>query len=250
MIPRDRPGGAVVTDGRGRALARPWGVLATLAWGLPIISISLLIQQIIYRALFAAVFLRSPTAQLRPLAWALFIAPCVMTVLTLVVVRLRRGWRTTDYLAIRPVEWRTAGPWILVGSVAVGLATFVHYSLGDQADVTANLLTQDDLYVYLVSLVLLGPANEEIVFRGFLLTGLAESRWRYAIAVPLTAALWSAFHANPTFVAHAVIFLLGCLLGLMRASCGSIIPGLLVHVLNNALVVGIETADSLQQSVW
>ena len=86
---------------------------------------------------------------------------------------------------------------------------------------------------------ILVPFSEELVFRGAVLRSLLErhatsgstrSHW-WPIA--LSAILFALAHMNPAQMPHA--FLLGLLLGWLYARTGSIVPGLLVHVVNNTV---------------
>jgi membrane protease YdiL (CAAX protease family) len=84
------------------------------------------------------------------------------------------------------------------------------------------------------------PFVEELVFRGFLYRGFAESRLGAAGAIVLTAALFTAIHF-PEFVGSAAwyldvlrITLVALLFGWLRERTGSVLPSWGIHTLINA----------------
>ncbi len=83
--------------------------------------------------------------------------------------------------------------------------------------------------------VLLGPLIEEVVFRGFLQPWLVQNLgWNAGLV--LTAAAFAGLHGPREF---PVIFLLGLYLGWLARRTRSLWAPLAVHVLNNAVAVGL-----------
>ena len=82
---------------------------------------------------------------------------------------------------------------------------------------------------------ILGPLAEEIVFRGAILRTLLKlfgsKPW---IAIAISAAVFGLVHGNSAQFLHA--FLLGFLLGWMFYRTGSIVPGVVLHWVNNTIV--------------
>ena len=221
---------------------RPWGFFATLGWGLPIIAAAAVIQQRVYWKTYAAVFF-STTAQLLPWTWALTASSLTMTMLTLAVIKLRRGCAITAYLALRKAPWRKALVWAALGVVATSLASLIRFVLDERPDNGLATLSQDHVLWYWMAFVVLVPVSEEAFFRGFLLTGMSGTRFRDAVGIPLAAAIWAVLHGEATWRGFTALFLFGCLLGLMRRACHSIVPGICVHSVNNVLaeVIGLMT---------
>jgi len=223
---------------------RPWGFFATLGWGVPIAVTSLIIRDVVSWSVFRTVFLQSPSAQLRPLLLADLTTVFVQTALTLAVVKLRRGFRIADYFALHLVPWRTALAWIASGIAAASLVTIIRRVTNGPAP-NIDLFTQDGFTLYLVTIIVLIPISEELFDRGFILTGLRETRFRDALAIPVGAALWALAHANRAWQGFAALFLLACLLGVTRKSTNSILPGVLVHAVQNSLAIGILIVDGV-----
>jgi membrane protease YdiL (CAAX protease family) len=95
--------------------------------------------------------------------------------------------------------------------------------------------------------------SEEILFRGVLfglvLRGLGIWRWRGLAALLLTSLLFALVHAP--FYGSAgqtnlpLAFLLGIVLGLLRLSTGSVLPGIMLHGILNAGIPGMVLGTGL-----
>ena len=79
---------------------------------------------------------------------------------------------------------------------------------------------------------LLAPLSEEIVFRGAILRALL-SRFSPVVAIIISALFFMLIHMNPAQMPHA--FLIGLLLGWMYWRTGSILPGVAYHWANNSV---------------
>jgi sodium transport system permease protein len=88
---------------------------------------------------------------------------------------------------------------------------------------------------YFFVLALLPALCEEIAFRGFILTGLLRSfrPWTAVVVSSLLFALYqlNVFQAVPHFV-------FGVVLGLLVVRSGSVLPGMLFHLVYNSLLIG------------
>jgi membrane protease YdiL (CAAX protease family) len=81
--------------------------------------------------------------------------------------------------------------------------------------------------------VVFGAAfSEEMVFRGFLQVPLENTR-DVTKAVILASLAWTFFHFNPWWAIP--IFLMGIVIGFLVWRTGSIVPGIIVHGINNFL---------------
>ncbi len=87
------------------------------------------------------------------------------------------------------------------------------------------------------SVCMLAPLMEEIVFRGAMIRALKNTfasmkngEW---IAISISALLFALAHLNPAQIPHA--FVVGLLLGWLFVKTGSIVPGVIVHWINNSI---------------
>jgi uncharacterized protein len=86
--------------------------------------------------------------------------------------------------------------------------------------------------LFLVSIV--APFVEEILFRGFVFPGLVR-RFGFLAGLLLSSALFGAAHLSPdTFVPLSFF---GIVLGLLYSATGSILPGIVLHSVNNSVAL-------------
>ena len=139
----------------------------------------------------------------------------------------RRGWAATALL--------TVGGWSVGAVVWEQLLRFP----GARAyqDWLGELLGKQGqlgLGTALLLVALLPAVAEEVTFRGVVLAGLRRSGSRW-MAVLGSALIFGLFHFNPYHVAAAMV--VGVLLGWVALESGSIVPGMLIHLVNNGVQV-------------
>ena len=78
-----------------------------------------------------------------------------------------------------------------------------------------------------------GPISEEIGFRGILHGGLLKTRCRPWIAILISALVFGLLHGIGMQFFGAMLF--GIMVGWIYWRTGSIIPGIIIHVVNNSL---------------
>lgn len=83
-----------------------------------------------------------------------------------------------------------------------------------------------------LSIVVVGPLAEELVFRGIIQTRLLRAMPPWT-AVVLQAVLFGIIHGTPIQIVYAL--LLGLALGFLRSRTGSILPGFAAHAAFNAM---------------
>jgi uncharacterized protein len=111
------------------------------------------------------------------------------------------------------------------------------------------LFARQESYPILVVAIALGPAiGEELVFRGLIGRGLI-SRWGTRAGVILTSLIFAAAHGFPP---HALATIpIGLYLHYVYLSTGSLWTPIIVHFLNNLLVISLAhytTAEALPSS--
>ena len=94
-----------------------------------------------------------------------------------------------------------------------------------------ELLGTKDIYTLLM-VCILGPVLEEVLFRGIILDGFLN-RYKPAKAIFWSAFLFGLFHLNPwQFIPG---FFIGILLAWIYWKTRSLVPVILVHIVNNSL---------------
>ena len=156
------------------------------------------------------------------------------------------------------IDWRTAVGWrnptaywwgiaLLLGLLCIPVTGLI-------ATYTQELLAYEEIYNPQLDFVvpegfswlafigmtltvgLLIPVAEELIFRGVLLTWLAAHVPGWA-AVLVTSLIFAAMHVEPSIVAGTLF--LGLVCGWLVQKSGSLWPAIAVHVLNNAVKVVI-----------
>lgn len=106
-----------------------------------------------------------------------------------------------------------------------------------------NQFLTNDIYTFL-TVAIAAPLLEEIIFRGIILNGFLK-RYSPTKAIIMSAVMFGIFHLNPWQFIPA--FLLGLVIGWLYWKTNSIIPGIVIHFINNSLtfLMMVLTGDSL-----
>jgi len=95
-------------------------------------------------------------------------------------------------------------------------------------------LTPTDFGVLLVLIAIIAPLAEEIFFRGMLYPVMRQ-RWGVPIAITANALAFALLHVIPILLPG--LFFVGLILAWVRERSGSIGPTILMHALQNGLVL-------------
>ena len=158
------------------------------------------------------------------------------SVITLVIF-LKTKWTplTRGYLLSKP--WGTL-LWVALFSLGTIIPlSFLYEQLGIEMDEnTQQILTSlmKEPWGY-VAVGILAPLAEEVVFRGAILRTLLGimSKKNHWVAIMISAAIFGAVHCNQAQFINAL--LMGLLLGWMYYRTGSLVPGILLHWVNNTM---------------
>jgi membrane protease YdiL (CAAX protease family) len=93
--------------------------------------------------------------------------------------------------------------------------------------------------IQILLIVVAAPVSEEICFRGMLFGGLREKLPRIAAAL-LCGLIFGALHALTGITAVPPLIVFGFLLALLYERTGSILPGMLLHMLNNIVALASQ----------
>src|ERR1700733_5709724 len=105
----------------------------------------------------------------------------------------------------------------------------------------ASAAAEGWLPALLVAAILVAPAGEEIMFRGFIFRGWARSAGAVGPAIVVISLLWAALHIQYDWTGLLQIFVIGLFLGWMRWRSGSTLLTFFLHALFN-LEGTLETA--------
>ena len=141
---------------------------------------------------------------------------------------------------------RGAVPRFWIAAVMVGIAAwYVDLRVVDQLHLHGEpenlqrIVAVSPLPSTMIVIALLPAIGEELVFRGVLVRALAV---RSAIlAIVVSAVVFSAYHLDPPQMAGT--FPLGLALGVLAVRSHSIVPGMVTHFLNNAVVLVLSRVE-------
>ncbi|HEY3297147.1 MAG TPA: CPBP family intramembrane glutamic endopeptidase [Armatimonadota bacterium] len=162
--------------------------------------------------------------------------------LVLLVIRLRKGWTISEYLAFRPISSKVLLAALIAISALVAVSDGITHLSGrpivPQFEIDLYRSGVSPLLAWIL-LIVTAPITEEIVFRGFLLEGFRRSRMGNIGAVVVTAIMWGSLHLQYDIYNVGIIVATGLLLGAVRLKSRSLWPCIAMHSLMN-LIATVE----------
>lgn len=161
------------------------------------------------------------------------IAPSLLLSILMMTLYL---WKS-GYVCRSKEEWSPVSPSYLALSVVSILSviwildwilSFVH--IPDWLESTFDIMQSG--WVGIVCISILGPILEELLFRGAATRALLK-KYTPGKAIFISALIFGVFHINPVQVIGA--FFIGLLLAWIYYRSGSLIPCILIHIVNNSL---------------
>jgi len=110
-----------------------------------------------------------------------------------------------------------------------------------------KVVEQLPLGTTLMTIAVLTPIVEELVFRGVFVRALAK-RFFPVAAIVIASAVFSLYHLLPAQIVST--FGLALALGFITLRANSVIPAMLAHVLNNAVVIVVSRDELPRVSAW
>jgi membrane protease YdiL (CAAX protease family) len=159
----------------------------------------------------------------------------------------KSGYIRTDRKTWSPVS---VGYLVLTTLACLSSILIIEYvqtlmsALPDLMESTFELLQSNWLGILFIAV--LGPVLEELLFRGAITTVLLK-KYSPTKAIILSALVFGLFHINPAQVVTAT--LIGLLLGWVYYKTASLIPCILIHILNNSLSVYLNLSYSEAEHV-
>ncbi len=128
------------------------------------------------------------------------------------------------------LKWMLAaiGAYLVFAALYAGLFGSPH-----QEDIAESF---GALPVQILLIAIGAPVSEEICFRGMLFGGLRERLPRLAAAL-ISGLIFGGLHALTGVTAVPPLIAFGFILALLYEKTGSIVPGILLHMLNNSIAL-------------
>ena len=162
----------------------------------------------------------------------------VQVAILVMAVRLK-GADPIAYLALVPPRLRSlvvgvAGIVVIIGVTDLLLVASGRALVSTFQEVSYTTAAAEGwLPLLWFATVLVAPAGEEIMFRGYLFRGFVRSERSAWPAIVVIALLWAALHLQYDWTGMSEIFVAGLFLGWVRWRSGSTLLTLLLHALFN-----------------
>lgn len=220
---------------------KPWGILMTTAWTVVTVIAVVIASAIAAAVWFPGAAVSSPEFFLDARVFGiLFIVTVVTEVAVLVAAARLARWSATEYLGLLWPQRRdaaVAAATLLAFVIAFDVLT---YLLGKpvvtpfQLDLYKSAAASHSLPLMWLTLVVAAPVGEEIMFRGFLYRGWAQTQRAVMPAIVVISAFWAIIHTQYDWFGISQIFLIGLVLGWARWRSGSTLLTIALHGLINA----------------
>jgi CAAX protease family protein len=142
---------------------------------------------------------------------------------------LREALRRLGVRRFRP----SAAGWMFLAVVAYLAFAALYVALAGEPEQEDIAEAFGPVPVQVLLIVIAAPISEEVCFRGMLFGGLRERMPRLAAAL-LSGVVFGALHALTGLSAVPPLIAFGAILALLYEKTGSIVPGILLHMLNNS----------------
>jgi len=220
-------------------LSKIWGYWATLGWAFLAFAAGQIgaLVVVVWRSGAWSAVLETPYDGRFVALSVLISTPITIAVLAL-AVRLARA-RFAEYLALSwpPARYVVTATVWLVGLIAAGDA-LLYFSgrplvtpFQEQSYTTAA--AEGWLPLMLAAAIVIAPASEELLFRGFLFRSWARSDRMAWPAIVVISLLWAALHVQYDWTGILQIFIIGLFLGWTRWRSGSTLLTFGLHALFN-----------------
>ena len=226
---------------------RIWGYWATLGWAF----LAFVASQLLALAVLVLLRISDPETLVNApfdgklVTIFIMIANPIMIAIIAVAVLAARA-PLADYLALVMPQRRDVGIGLicLIGLIAISdaLLYFGGYPLVPpfQAQSYTSAAAEGWLAALWVGMVIVAPAGEEVLFRGFMFRGWARSARAVWPAIIVISLLWAALHVQYDWTGILMIFVVGLLLGWIRWRSGSTLLTFFLHLVFN-LEATLET---------
>lgn len=170
----------------------------------------------------------------------LMVASMLVSFVYMVAYLWKRGYLTDDGAMYRPTTPRCIGLTLLAAAASIFLTSLITSYLSFLPDLMAdNFALLQSTWVGIACITVLGPAVEELVFRRGVHVELSR-RCKPIGVVLLSGLLFGISHINPAQIPGAC--LMGFLLAWLYLHTGSLVPGLVIHIVNNGLATWLSMA--------
>lgn len=135
-----------------------------------------------------------------------------------------------------------------IGMISDDVFTTLHNLFGIQPpsdNIASSVPTSDpEIIIFLISIVIIGPIAEEILFRGVILKafrGLGDT-----FAAVMSGVFFGLYHGN--FYQAPYTMAMGIILGVLTIRAGSVLPAIIIHIVNNFIATTASYSESMAEA--
>ncbi len=238
-------------DSREPRAKGPWGFWPTLLFGTAILLITFLFT--ISLTTFNAADLMDGGMKRESatgfdgtaITMSIFVSVPIILGCIALCIYFRKGPTIRQYIGFNAVDAGTVLRWTGLFLVFLAVAEFLSQTMGRPVlpdFVIETYKTAVSPALLLVAVVIAAPLVEEILFRGFILTGFRSGPLSDGAAVSLSALLWAANHFQYDLFEMILVFLLGVIMGFAKIKTGSIYTPVAMHTSVNLLTFVVTAA--------
>ncbi len=170
----------------------------------------------------------------------------VTIVMLLAIVKLKKKASYIDYFAIRLPDFASIQFWAFVLFLVLFAANAYALVIGKPVPpefLKKLYISADPTWLLFMSIIVLNPLFNELLFRGFVLSGLENSELTPVGAVIVTSFIWALVHYQLDLYMVVITFALGIVFGFSRIYSRSILLPIGLHMFMNsaALLVVINS---------
>ncbi len=176
------------------------------------------------------------------LVWTI-VMQVLLVALTIAAARFFRS-NPTEVLAIRvPAQgWGVLVPAVGVLFLVLGVCSGIGFLVWPEtalADIRPfrEMLASGQGWLLAIAGIVGAPISEELLFRGFLLSALAQSRLGFVGAMLVSNAAWTGLHAQYSLIGLGEVFLVGLVQSWLLWRTGSLWVPIISHAIYNGLLL-------------
>jgi hypothetical protein len=170
----------------------------------------------------------------------------VSSILIIYLLHLLKFYRIKHITDLKASK-KTVAMGILAGVVTIFAADMIYELVTLDDNMENQFLGMSKNVVGVVALTIVGPVCEEMVFRGAMLHSMLKRGMAPWSAILTSSMIFGLIHANPAQIPYA--FLLGLVLTYLAYKTRSIIPSVILHVINNSFAVVMRIVYGQNESV-
>lgn len=174
----------------------------------------------------------------RVLSYVEIVSGTLATLFIILLVHLRQ-LSPTEYLKIKPFDQRDLFNWSIVLVGFTLLLAFISWLIShESSDFMQRIWDScDNVILLIIGIVIIAPVFEEMLFRGFLFSGIQQSHLGSGPAILFNSAAWAMIHTQYGFFDILSIFVLGIIFSVARIASGSLWVPILLHGMFNLFAI-------------